>query len=330
MADTIRAGGIPGLVPPEILIFLRLPKTGGNTMDGLFEHCLPGQFFHAYIKRLNSPLLVRPTDWIEEKFLLLPPERRARVRCLIGNHVAMDVDRIFDRPASFFTVVREPVDRVVSHFYHVRTEPHVPIHRFIRTMTLEQYLDSGMALEADNLQVRVLSGCAELDGEWHPQTGQVTAAPVTPHHLEMAKRNIETRFIAAAALEQITQLVWFFKRLYGWPTHQVLFLPRNENAGHQQNGGQPRPRVADLPASLRERLERSNHYDRELYLWVKQRFTDQLQPLQPEFDKEVSKFNQWLNIVHAVANHTPSALRRLASRALFSRAPDLFSGVELP
>ncbi len=33
--------GIPGVPPPEVLIFFRIPKTGGNTMEGVFGHCMP-------------------------------------------------------------------------------------------------------------------------------------------------------------------------------------------------------------------------------------------------------------------------------------------------
>ncbi len=43
-------GGIPGLVPPEVLIFFHIPKTGGMTMMGVVEHCFADQHFNAYLK----------------------------------------------------------------------------------------------------------------------------------------------------------------------------------------------------------------------------------------------------------------------------------------
>lgn len=286
-------------------------------MDGLFEHCMPGEFFHAHMRRLESPLLVRPTEWIAERFRLLPPEKQRAVRCLIGTHVAMDVDRIFDRPAKFFTIIRQPVDRVVSHFYHVKTEQHVPVHPYIKDMTLEQYLDSGMALDTDNLQVRILSGAPELDGRWDPDGGPVVAATVEPHHLEMAKRNIEDRFIVAAPLEQFTALVWFFKRLYQWPTHRVCFMVRNDNAGYKQNEREGRPPLTALSPATRQRLEHCNRYDMELHAWVTARFAEQIRPMEPHFSRQVHRFALINGGVQRVALRSPPYLRRLAGRVLF-------------
>ena len=100
--------GIPGLVPPEVLIFFRIPKTGGNTMDGVFQQCLPDQHFHADVGPTDSALLVRSTKKIAEKLGRLPSEKQRAIRCLIGIHVAMDVETIFERPSKFFTIVRHP------------------------------------------------------------------------------------------------------------------------------------------------------------------------------------------------------------------------------
>ena len=58
----------------------------------------------------------------------------------------------------------------------------------------------------------MLSGCPELDAPWDPQGRPISTPPVERRHLEMAMHNIEERFIVAAALEQFTSLVWFFKR----------------------------------------------------------------------------------------------------------------------
>ena len=222
---------IPGLMPPEVLIFLRLPKTGGNTMDQVLEHCLPGQWFYPNELVVPSALLIRPTRGVAEKFRQLTVERQQSIRCLIGEHVAMDVDTIFERPSKFFTIVRNPVDRVISSFFFHLKQSHMICYPFIKDLSLEQYLESGIGLDGDNHQVRVLSGCQELDAPWDPHGRPISAPPVERRHLEMAKHNIEQRFIAAAALEQFTALVWFFKRLYGWPLHRVLFRRHNENVG---------------------------------------------------------------------------------------------------
>lgn len=278
------AGDIPGLTPPPVLIFFHIPKTGGLTIKSVVQHCLQDQCFDCELPVPDTALWVCSTANIAQKFYSLSAEERRVVRCVVGEHVSFDVASIFSLPSKFFTIVREPVDRVVSHFYFSRTWHELPSHQFIRDMTLEEYLDSGMGLDYDNHQVRMLSGCPELDSPWTFERGRlrISAPPVTRRHLAMAKRNIEKRFIVAAPMEQLSALVWFLKRLYGWPIHRALYRIHHKTPG--------RPKVQSLSQTTRKRLEASNEYDSALYEWVKERFATQIEPLEPDFSRQVRRF----------------------------------------
>jgi Sulfotransferase family len=310
---------IPGLAPPEILIFLRLPKTGGNTMDQVFEHCLPGQWFYPHELVVPSALLIRPTEGIAERFRQLTVEKQQSIRCVIGTHVAMDVDTVFDRPSKFFAIVRHPVDRVISSFFHNRTESHLISYPFIKDLSLEQYLESGIGLDADNHQVRVLSGCPELDSPWDPQGRPISAPPVELRHLEMAKYNIEQRFIAAAALEQFTSLIWFFKRLYGWPLHRVIFRRHNEDAGRKTKTDSGRPPLEQVSSATRQRLTEMNRYDIELHGWVRERFAQQIRRLEPGFSRDVRRFEMLNAAAQKLYRTAPDPVRKLTSRVFYTR-----------
>jgi len=310
MTKSSEGSSIPGLTPPELLIFFHIPKTGGITMKGLFQHCLPDQHFDADLDTPDSALLVRSTARIAEKFHQLPPERRRAVRCVVGEHLEMDVDRIFDRPAKFFTILRDPVDRAVSNFFFNRTLTYLPCYPFIKNLTLEAYLDSGIGLDHDNHQVRMLSGCPELDAPWDPEGRPISTPPVERWHLELAKRNIEDRFIVAATLDGMTALVWWFKKLYGWPLHKALFQARNQTPN--------RPRLEAVSEATRRRLAETNRYDIELYQWVKDRFTRQLEPLEPEFSREVRHFERLNRSVQRLHRLSPRPVRNMARRLLFS------------
>jgi hypothetical protein len=311
---------IPSVVPPDLLIFFRIPKTAGNTVDGLFEHNMPGEFFHAHCGPTDSALLTRSTAQIAEKYHHLTVDQQQRIRCVIGIHLALDVDTLFARPSKFFTVVRHPVDRVISNFFHNRVEAHLPSYRFLRTMTLEQYLESGIGLDAHNLQVRLLSGCPELDAPWGAKGRPISAPPVERRHLELAKRNIEERFLVAAPLERLDALVWYFKRLYGWPTQRCFYLVRNETAS--------RPALSAVSESTRQRLADWNRFDIELYEWVKERFALQIAPMQPGFDEQVRRFATMNRLVRRLAEASPANVRRIANHVLFRQRPDLFAGVD--
>jgi Galactose-3-O-sulfotransferase len=304
-----RGTGIPGLVPPPVLIFFDIPKTGGMTMQAVVEHCFLDQYFKPYLPIPDTALLIRSTAKIAKMFHQLPIERQRAVRCMIGHPFTMDIDTIFDRPSKFFTIVRHPVDRVISSFYYMRITSRMPCYPFIKDLTLEHYLDSGIGLDHDNHQVRMLSGCPELDAPWDLEGGRISTPPVERRHLEMAKRNIEERFIAAAPLEEFSALVWFFKRLYGWPFYRVLFRIHNDNPN--------RPKLAAVSEATRKRLETLNQYDIEIYEWVKARFAKQIQSMEPHFSREVRRFDMLNRAAQRISGISPQAIRRLAHRLLF-------------
>jgi hypothetical protein len=281
-------------------------------MQAIFEHCFPDQHFNPELAYGDTALSLRSTPRIAEKFRQLPVEKQRSVRCMIGAPCTMDVDIIFDRPSKFFTIVRHPVDRVISNFFHLRRLSHIPFYyRFIKDLTFEQYLDSGIGLYNYNQQVRTLSGCPELDAPWDLESRPIasTSSPVERRHLEMAKRNIEERFIAAAPLEEFVALVWFLKRLYGWPFHRILFRIHNENPN--------RPKLAAVSEATRKRLETLNQYDIEVYDWAKARFAKQIQSMEPHFSREVRRFDMLNRAVNRIHRLSPQSISGLAHRLLF-------------
>jgi hypothetical protein len=156
--------------------------------------------------------------------------------------------------------------------------------------------------------VRMLSGCPELDGPWDPEGRPISIRPVERRHLEMAKRNIEERSIVAALIEEYTALVWFLKRLYGWPFHWVLFRIDNETPN--------RPKSAAVSEAPRKRLETLNQYDIEVFEWVKARFAKQIQSMEPHFSREVRRFDMLNRGVQRISRLSPQPIRRLAKRLL--------------
>jgi len=221
----------------------------------------------------------------------------------------MDIDTLFDRPSRYFTIIREPVERCISSFFHLKkeantpeTESHLPIYKRIKNMTLEEYLDSRIGLDSDNHQVRMLAGCGELDAPWSEDGRPISFPAVEARHLAMAKRNIEERFLAAGTLEQFAELTWYLKRVYGWPVHRCFHVKRRENSS--------RPRIDQVSMHTRRRLEQSNQFDIELYHWVNSRFAAQIAALQPEFSAQVRRFTR-LNSIAQRASALRHRMRRL-------------------
>lgn len=303
------------LRPPEILIFFHIPKTGGTTMDGILGRCFPGaQNFDGTMADSRSALSIRPREKIEARYFALSDVERQAIRCLMGTIYPMGIHTMLGRPAKYFTVLRDPVERSLSHFLNNRKLPHQPFYERIKDMTLDQYLDSGVGIESHDYQVRLLSGCPELDTDRDPAGGRICAPPVEPRHLELAKRNIEEHFIAAAPLGSFTSLLLVLRALYGWKLWEILFVRRNV-------GTDDSPRTEPISAASRRRLEETNRYDIELYDWVKARFAEQTRAFEPALSRDLHRFEMLNTAAQTVRRTTPDQIARSISLLLSPGRP---------
>jgi hypothetical protein len=301
----------PQIQPPEILIFFHAPKTGGTTMDAILSRCFPGvQHFDGAMPDTRSCLCIRPRVKIEARYHSLTDADRQAIRCVMGTHYPFGIHTMLERPAKYFTLLRPPVERSISHFLMNRKVQHQPFYHRIKRMTLDEYLDSGVGIDSSNCQVRLLSGCPELDAVWDPAGGRISAPPVEPRHLELAKRNIEQHFVAAAPMEAFNTLLLVLRATYGWKLRQILYV--------RHNVGDEGAHLEHLVSSAsRRRLEEMNAYDTQLYNWARERFAEQTRALEPDLSRDLRRFE--------VLNATATWARRTAPDVVARRIMHLLA-----
>jgi hypothetical protein len=301
--------------PPNLLIFFHIPKTGGTTMDAILARCFPGtEHFDGQVGTSTSGLALRPRDRIAAKYHALSSADQAAIRCVMGTHYPFGIETLFGRPAKYFTILRPPVERAASHFFDDRTQRHLACYDQIKTMTLDQYLDSGLGITAYDNQVRLLSGCPELDVPLDPGGGPISAPPVEPRHLEMAKQNIERQFVTAAPLDSFTSLLMILRQMYGWKMHRMVYV-RHNVAAKRATPTEP------ISPATRRRLEQTNQYDMALYSWVKARFAAQVASLEPGISRDCRRYESLNAVAQRIDQVVPAQLRRRVTRVLSSHGP---------
>ena len=228
------------------LIFLHIPKAAGTTLHSILErHYPPANQCSIYDPEQAAQLF---PQW--------PRERREAVRLLKG-HVAFGLHEHLIGATTYITLVRDPVDRVISHYCYVKRMPSHYLYKAVveQNMSLSDYASSRLTDELDNGQLRLLAGIVN--------ERSVPLGGCDTQLLNRAKDHIEHHFALAGLTERFDESLALMAIQLGWdwtPSYQTL------------NVTEDRPRAGQIDASTRQAIEQANQLDCELYAWVRQRF----------------------------------------------------------
>jgi hypothetical protein len=138
------------------LLFLHIPKCAGTTLT---EEIL--------VKRFSSKEIIvfyeLGTTALIDRLKAMSKREQQMVKCIAG-HFAYGIHKFYlARPCSYITVLREPIDRVVSHYYYVLRRTDHYMHKEVteKEISLKQYVESGLSTEMDNGQTRILAGIGQ-------------------------------------------------------------------------------------------------------------------------------------------------------------------------
>lgn len=216
------------------LIFLHIGKTAGSTL----RQVLKRQFPSAQVMTIRARRRPR-TDTLAD-FARLPELDRMQPRLIMG-HTVFGLHEGVPRPATYLTMLRDPVRLAHSQYHYVTRTPGHHHHDAIRGLTLEEYVESGISFEMDNSQTRAIAG------DLGTPIGECTA-----DMLERAKRNLDEYFSWFGLTERFDESILLLRRTFGW--RDVRYVSRNVS----------RSRV-ELTNAQRALLKRKNWLDLDLY-----------------------------------------------------------------
>src|ERR1043166_9021806 len=89
---------------------------------------------------------------------------------LVRGHFDLSIARHLPADTRFFTLLRDPVERAISHYYHYRRRAIDRLHPLAMRSTLKEWVSACGIVEMDNGQTR------RLAGEMNLACGRVTPA----------------------------------------------------------------------------------------------------------------------------------------------------------
>jgi hypothetical protein len=264
------------------LIYVHLPKCGGTTLNRLIEWEYPP--FQIYS---IDPSFFR---WSYYHLQRLPARRLAEMRVIKG-HMPFGIHHRLPQPASYITVLREPVERVISEYYFARHYRLHPQYKRMRNLSLEQYAST---TPHHNLQCKLLAGV--------PGPRDFLAGDCTEETLELAKANLANHFALPGLTERFDETLALFKVLFGWKLSQYARF----------NVTRKRPVKEAVPDSIQRVIAVVNRFDVALYRHVVPIFEKALETHRQavtEAHEAVSRARR-LNPLQAAAYQAASSVRK--------------------
>lgn len=242
-----------GTRTPPCVVFLHIPKTGGQTLNAI----LARQYEFARTVTIENPL--GPVAPLREGTVRASP-------ALVRGHIPFGIHEKLGIEPQYITMLRQPVDRVISMYRFIERYPKHPLHAQVHEqgMTLFDFVESGInRAEVDNGQTRQLAGSDVKDPDRDT--------------LERAKNNLRS-FLAVGLTERFDESVVLFRRRLHWKP--PLYVSKNVASGGHRTGASGR---------TRELLEDHNHLDLELYRFAGTLFERQIKAAK-WFTAEVAVF----------------------------------------
>jgi hypothetical protein len=226
---------------------MHVPKTGGTSLRASLQ-----QAFGP----VGSALLYPPADLAgaisRGEFDAMPGRTRDELRLVMG-HFRYGIHRQLGRPWRYATLVRDPVERIVSLYYHYRNLPGVRrgsreyrerLRLRWRRVSLGDWVFKERRVEADNIMVRYLVGGSDFG-----------FGRCSEELFQQAMANVEREFIGLLVTEDMQTSTAVLGRLIGRDLAPVAM----------ENTNPRRLPLEEIDPAVLERIRDLNRYDLRLH-----------------------------------------------------------------
>ncbi len=237
---------LPGLAGFHV-VFFHIPKTGGTTLD----YITAKNYRIDYVYQVNAPAFDQHVAGIYKNNKVF--------RTLMGHYELNDYYyQLFDRPLfAQFTMLREPVSRVISYYDYLRTSENHPKYEIAKDMSLEAFIEDPRIDEMPDAQTHRIMGLLRQN-EWQqdPRSKEQLLAD--------AKYQLEHRFSLFGLTEMYDQFLIMAQRTLGW---QDVFYRR-------MNASKVKTDKSTIPQATIDRIKELNSVDMALYDFARTLFQE--------------------------------------------------------
>lgn len=254
---------LPGLAGFHV-VFFHIPKTGGTTLD----YITAKSYRIDYVYQVNAPAMDQHVNGLFKNNQMF--------RTLMGHYELNDYFyQLFDRQKLVqFTMLRDPVSRVISYYDYLRTSENHPKYSIAKDLSLQEFIVHPEIDEMPNGQTCRILGLLR-QGEWMRDTRN------NEQLLADAKYQLEHRFSLFGLTEMYDAFLLMAQKTLGW---QDVFYQRMNESREKTDKNQ-------IPQAVLDKIKEVNSVDVELYHFAKTLFQQRANEIGID-EKRVSDFQQ--------------------------------------
>ena len=231
----------------QTLIYIHIGKTGGTTFLSISEKNFSSD------ERLPVYTNTNHGEYVKSHSL-------ERIKYVYG-HMFFGIHHYIPFSTTYITLLRDPVDRVISEFYFNYYKPNVLNKQSYSFDNIEEFIDKEYFC---NHQSKILLGNFSLPENAYEQIQNI----------------INQHFSLIGITELFDESIFLIKKQFGW----------KEIEYRKENVTKNRPKKEDISQSLLDKIAEKNQVDIAVYNYTKKLFLDKLQGLDEDSNKELINY----------------------------------------
>ena len=248
----------------DLFIHIHIPKTGGTTLRDIIQRQYRAE------KILMIPKLEESENIIKE----ISASHINQLK-LIQGHLKYGIHNHFHRRAKYFSIIRDPINRVLSTYYYVLSQKNNPqnLSTSNNQMTIYDFVQSGVNPFLINGQTKLISG----------KTGNIDNPIIESEELfSLAKENIENDFLFLGITEMFDETILILKNMLGW--HMPYYSIANRT--------KKKPNYDAVNPTIISFIKEHNQLDIKLYNITKTSLLNRIAKENDIFQNRINKFKK--------------------------------------